>query len=581
MNVRTTLVLVLILALFGGLWWLVRGGPRGPERARGRPVFAGLRAPDVTGVSVEGATAFRLERVLGGWQLHLPEATAPFDADPDVVEHVLLAPLERLPVWQSAGKPRLEHRLDPPELRLGLSLAGGARRTLDLGAEAPLSGAVYARLEGGSEDVLVDGRPFAPLRAGPTALRSRRVFPFEARLVTEVEIGEGEAVLLLTKSGTRWLLRTPKEGDGGARPSPAEGAQVDELVNELLALRVREFPASPPALERGVRVRLRTAAREVEAVLAEERGAWTARAAHLHPAPFPVVGSPRLAAGATRSSLRDRRLLGCDTGSQVRIRRERPGETLELAQEAIPDKHLDVRWRMEGVYAGPVDADPLAAAELARALCGLQTDAPAAAPPTGEPELRFRLVDALGIERTLLVFPPAAPGGPGLVQAPLTGYVFEGLVAAAALEPLRVPAWKLAGKVLIRTNWVRPLRLVIEKGGNRWSIERAPGPSGEWLVDRGGDRTRRDQAAMQPLLVALTTVETLGPVGEAPADRAAFGLEPPLWKVAILDSEKPEDHPIHLHLGQKDDEHYACLQGRGPIHRIPLALFSEIESILR
>lgn len=581
MNVRTTLILLLVLALFAGLWWLLESGPGRPGPAAGRPVFPGLRATDVLGVSVEGANALRLERVLGGWQLHLPDAAAPFDADPDVVEHVLLAPLERLPVWQSAGKPRPEHRLDPPELAVALTLAGGARRTLALGAEAPLSGAVYARLEGESEAALVDGRPFAPLRLGAAALRSRRVFPFEGRQVTEVELGEGNAALLLTKSGTRWLLRAPREGDGGARTVPAEGAQVDELVNELLALRVREFPASPPALERGLRVRLRTAAREAEAVLAEQQGGWVARAAHLHPAPFPVTGAARLAAGAGPGSLRDRRLLGCDTGSQVRIRRERAGESIEIAQEHLQDKHQDTRWRLEGAYAEPVEGGPLAAAELARALCGLQTDAPAPGPAAGEPELRFRLVDTLGIERTLLVFPPAAPGGPSLVQAPLAGFTFEGLVPAAAIEPLRVPAWKLAGPILFRTNWVRPLRLVVEKGGDRWSIERAPGPSGEWIVDKSGDRGRLQPSAIQPLLAALTTVETQGPVGEAPADRAAFGLEPPLWRIAILDSEKPEDHPIRFDLGRQDAEHYACLQGRGPIHKIAPALFSELQTILR
>jgi len=198
--------------------------------ARAKRVEARLPSFDdrqVTGVVLEARSAtWRLVRTPSGWRIASPVSDV---ADPRAVE-ALIGAARRAPIVQAlhAQDALSSYGLAPPVARL--TLLGVTTPSLELGRIAPTGEAVFARLSGRPEVLLLglpDATPLA--EADPAVLRDRSL----------VELARSELVGLtiapsgvqLTRGVDGWWIAAP-------RRFPASAASVDKLLGALYGAKV-------------------------------------------------------------------------------------------------------------------------------------------------------------------------------------------------------------------------------------------------------------------------------------------------------------------------------------------------------
>jgi hypothetical protein len=145
MNVRTTIILLVVLAALGGyVLWSGRqqAGVNATSAATAIPVLqldpAGVRAVEVRG---EGKQV-RVERAASGWQVSLPQ---PGPADALRVTEVIsgLSKLSATQTITPAGQNLASYGLDKPAYELRIE--GGTPETLRLGSKNPDGSATYVQ----------------------------------------------------------------------------------------------------------------------------------------------------------------------------------------------------------------------------------------------------------------------------------------------------------------------------------------------------------------------------------------------------------------------------------------------------
>jgi hypothetical protein len=189
------------------------------RRSARLPAFDDRR---VTGIVLDTqAATWRLVRRAGGWRIVAPVDDA---ADPRAVER-LIGAAGAAPILRSIAKPDAlaTYGLAPPVARL--TLEGVTAPTLELGSVAPTGDAMFARLAGGPE-VLLLGLPAAqPLaNVDPKALRDRSIVDLARSEIVGVAIAPSG--LQLARSADGWWITAP-------RRFPASAAALDEVLSAL------------------------------------------------------------------------------------------------------------------------------------------------------------------------------------------------------------------------------------------------------------------------------------------------------------------------------------------------------------
>ncbi len=195
------------------------------KRAEARlPMFDDRR---VTGLVLEaGSATWRLVLAPSGWRI-----TAPVEdvADPRAVE-ALIAAARRAPIVQTLETPDAlsTYGLEPPIARLTLS--GITTPSLELGRITPTGEAVFARLAGRPEVLLLglpDATPLA--ETDPAALRDRSLVDLARSELQGLVIAPSG--LKLARGDDGWWITAP-------RRLPASPAAVDKLLGALYGAKV-------------------------------------------------------------------------------------------------------------------------------------------------------------------------------------------------------------------------------------------------------------------------------------------------------------------------------------------------------
>jgi hypothetical protein len=192
-----------------------------------RDLRQGARLPSfddrrITGLVLDTRTStWRLARRDDGWRIVAPVEDA---ADARAVERLVSA-AERAPILRSIAVPDAltTYGLAPPDSRL--TLEGVTTPTLELGSVAPTGDAVFARLAGSSE-VLLLGLPAASALADvdPASLRDRSIVDLARSEIVGLAIApEG---LHLTRTADGWWIIAP-------RRFPASAAALDKLFGAI------------------------------------------------------------------------------------------------------------------------------------------------------------------------------------------------------------------------------------------------------------------------------------------------------------------------------------------------------------
>jgi hypothetical protein len=386
-NPRSTLILLVLVALAGGALWHfeLRDGANADVDDARTDVFAGLEATQIEWVELaqpDGAVV-RLEKRGEAWRIAKP---IDFAADRVAADAVAsgLAELATETVFDPAAEDALQRPEAPEsygltrEPRVRFS-AAGKTHALRLGDPTPVAGNVYVAADGDARVFVVPQWQTDALAKSLAELRETKLLDFDREKLTRIALAWVGGSVTLEKQDGAWRLAAPLE-------DAADEVAVQALLTELQSLRAEAFLDAPPSDER-----LGLAAPAYRAELALEGGATVAlslgakRESEKLAARAGASGVVEVAASILERlprdviALRDKTLASFVSSEAQRFTltfAEPGGETLSVAGESTPEG-----WKTQpamaagaasalvaevaSLSAGQIAAESLGEAELA------------------------------------------------------------------------------------------------------------------------------------------------------------------------------------------------------------------------
>jgi len=241
MNVRTTIVLAVLVALLGGYYvWSERQPKSEPGNSK---LFAfDDKAVQEMTITRDGTT-IGLKRDGETWQLTRPvEAKADQGPVATLVTGLTLARIERTVEEQATNL--ADFGLEPPALTVSLKVKDTAGPiTLLLGKNSPAGSWVYAKRGDSPAVLMLPASLKGELEKTPTDLRDKTIITLDSSKATRVELKSKDSFIVAAKSGTEWWL----ESASGGIKVMADGSAINRLVGAVSDLKAKEFVAEATA----------------------------------------------------------------------------------------------------------------------------------------------------------------------------------------------------------------------------------------------------------------------------------------------------------------------------------------------
>jgi hypothetical protein len=248
MKSRTTLVLVLVALVLGGLVALDRYRGTSTDDARKRSKrLLNFESKDITGLKIDFTNrVYALEKAGELWQIKQPlRVRANYSTVSSIFDELEFSERARaIPEKELKSMNLADFGLQNPRIRLTL-YSKREPIILLVGNETPTKDAVYVQLQG-EKNVLVAPRSiYDRLNRTLDDLRDRLVIDFQPASATRIEIKSADRAIELAKSGastnaeSRWALTRPL----AAR---ADQRKVGELLADLAGLQVTDFVSDDP-----------------------------------------------------------------------------------------------------------------------------------------------------------------------------------------------------------------------------------------------------------------------------------------------------------------------------------------------
>ena len=185
---RSLVSLAVIAVSLAAAWsaWRLEPPPPPPPGADVTPILA-VPATDVRAIEVASwQGTLRAHRTPAGWQVDEvvlgagaspaePGAPTPAPSDVDQALDTLVGDVVTMPEidrFAPDGKPMSDFGLDPPQATIGLELASGERRTLEIGGMTVTTSALYARVLPGDDVFQIGSLVFNNVAAAIFRLRA-------------------------------------------------------------------------------------------------------------------------------------------------------------------------------------------------------------------------------------------------------------------------------------------------------------------------------------------------------------------------------------------------------------------------
>ena len=238
---RSTLVLLALAAALGAYIWFVemKRDPASDE-PKTEKVFAALEADAISTLTLHASngdvTTLRKDGV--GWTIESPVQVT---ADASEVSGVTsnLATLDLTRVIDDAPASLEPFGLDTPRVSLTFT-AGGAPRTLLLGAKTATGGDTYARLEESPRVFTVPNWLEQSLDRTTFQLRDKSIVEFDRDAIDRIAIIGIPGTIELKKDGNDWHLTQPVQ-------ARADSAEVGSLLTRLSSTQMQAIVAEEPA----------------------------------------------------------------------------------------------------------------------------------------------------------------------------------------------------------------------------------------------------------------------------------------------------------------------------------------------
>lgn len=594
MKFRSTLLLLLALALLSGAYWgMLRRGRHTAERAAEAARLFDFQGKDVRRLTLEqiNQPAVAGERGEDGkWRITAPNDTIPpLQMLWDRVADNLSTLRSQRTVAETVADPA-EYGLDVPALTVTVEAGDAPPATVVFGDVEPTQRHRYARLNDGPL-FLADTREFFEVNRSLEELRHR--FLVEDREADILEfrfawiwtgtdaappedqpaVGEEstEVVVRRAAPGEPWRLDAPLE-------AMADQEKVDEVVKEVQFAVGREFVDAPeslsdyglsPAAARITVVDNKSGRAQnilLGAVDGEKGGVWAQVAGQR--AVFQMDGHLMMILPRKPDAWRETRLITRRLSELNRVDYRRGEETLVLERAA------DGAWSLTAPALPEVNqfavSGFLAVLKESR---GEPLDAAPAALPGGAaaPEVSITLSHDDGATAQLSLWPN--PDDPALWYATQDS---GGAVAlrGVAVDALLLTADEFRSTELLRFN--RPDAEVLEFQFENLGVVLEK-RHGQWVVTRPETLRLKNQSDAEALLAAVSPLRITGLAAPGvPSDPAAYGLDQPVFtlyvRMAPVAPPAAGERIGPLRIGgvspENSRERFATLEGKPGVFRV-------------
>lgn len=614
MNLRTTLRLLIAIAIAGMLLWILQEDPS--PAARPAALLERLDIQKLTGLRIErdagdASWGGAFERREGRWYLVQPIQSRANGAEIDKLVTVLES-LEILETISAADRRQRELSLGDFELeypRVTFQLVGADRDwSLAVGRTSPLGDSVYVRV-GGADDVQAIGTNLLEVIPNNLiALRDRTVLSGSPSDVVRLDVErEGGSFLRIVESDGRWSIQEPIQ-------ARADTASVEKILDELFSIQILEFvretgpeTAEGASIEGGAAFGLG----EGEAVLqitVWQQGDEAGQVVTVGDAADTDEGSRYAGIGGQRMvftipsealepllqlsvhALRDHLVYALDPSSVLEVSFMAGESKLSLAR-------ADSAWQVVEPVQLMADRElvdrvvqRLAALEVSEyAISGVTNLAGAGLAPPGL---------TIGVAVTNGATGAAAPSQPP--QLHLGSVVGDGpdvyarvegdeevcAIDISAIAPLITSARDEAeqrftdplhyfDRVMLSLNPedVRELRIVGERDIEQVVMR---GDDGAWLAEsKSGGVVKQD--AIDGILIALAQLRALRIEAQDPENIAVYGLDDPSLTLTVgLTESAGIQRKLMFGFRSRSDGVFAMLQGQDAVFVLPVPLASAI-----
>jgi hypothetical protein len=271
MNFKTTMILLVVLLLLGGVIVYDRlsapvgdGAARVEERKQESTALLTMGEGDVTSIEIDGGGGgggdgrVAVARDAGGkWVI-----TEPFTASADA--GAVAAYIGRLSAARSLGAASEQARTGfNPVLAVKFATRAVAQNRLSLSAVNAVGEAVAKLERGGNVSWHVVGADVLPgLQKSADTFRDLRLVSVGQGEIESVSLEHGGKVVTVTKDGEQWWLTEAAVGGEAGAAIKADDASVTDLLFALTGLRAAEYPTPAPGLSQSqlvVRYRVKRA----------------------------------------------------------------------------------------------------------------------------------------------------------------------------------------------------------------------------------------------------------------------------------------------------------------------------------
>ena len=232
MNFRTTIILIVLLALVGLGLFLTREksaqdvSETTTTKDEGTKLLD-LPAADVTKISIAGSEQpIVLERTGIDWKLVQPvSAPAENSAAQTLADWIVNLRIK--------GK---APAIDKPRFKIELTTKDGKTTKLNVGQRSATGNNLYVQREGESQSTIVAADLFEQLDKPVSAFRRAKLFNVASNDVKQLKIATTQSTIALEKHGADWQVVEPTK-------MPAENTEVSDLLFAITNLKADEFVA--------------------------------------------------------------------------------------------------------------------------------------------------------------------------------------------------------------------------------------------------------------------------------------------------------------------------------------------------
>jgi hypothetical protein len=235
MNFKTTIVLIILLAIVGGVLWWTGRGPNPPEQTNQQPsVDQGTRLIDVqansiNALNVTNATGEKtaLKKTGDSWRLTEPVAAPAVDwSTQDLVRSVAEV--------RSQGRPASapDSGLDKPRYRIEISTDDGKTIDIAIGNRAGPD-LMYAQVDGGDVN-LIDSALDKTLKTAAQDLRDKHLLSVKDFDVKQFRLSFGDHHVAAAREAGKWKILEPSE-------MPGDESAISALLTAITGAEATQF----------------------------------------------------------------------------------------------------------------------------------------------------------------------------------------------------------------------------------------------------------------------------------------------------------------------------------------------------